>query len=169
MHAADHDHRQQLAGKRHRDRLRRHQVGLEAEQRAGQSRHHGRNDEHAKLVAFDRIALKRGAQLVLADRHQHMAEWRAHDAQQHIEHNEPNQRHRDVEGKPIVEVERSDIAAARQATQSVLAAGHFGPAERDGVGQRRQRQRQQREIDPTPAQDDDAHEGRQHGDHQHRQ
>src|SRR5450759_5420617 len=37
VHAADHHHRQQLAGKRHRDRFGRDQVSLETEQRAGQS------------------------------------------------------------------------------------------------------------------------------------
>ena len=85
-HAADHDHRQQLAGKRHRHRFGRNQVGLESEQRAGQPRHHRRDHEHAELVALDRIALERGAQLVLADRHQHVAERRAHHAQQHVQH-----------------------------------------------------------------------------------
>ena len=35
VHAADHDHRQQLAGERHRDAFGRDEIGLEPEQRAG--------------------------------------------------------------------------------------------------------------------------------------
>ena len=93
-HAADHDDREQFAGKRHRDRFGRDQIVLESEQRAGEPGHHRGDHEDAELVALDRIALEGGAQLVLADRHQHMAERRAHQPQQQIEHTEAEQRRR---------------------------------------------------------------------------
>ena len=83
VHAADHHHRQQLAGERHRDGFGRDEIGLEAEQRAGEPGHHRRDHERHELVALDRIALERRAQLVLADRHQHVPERRARHAQQH--------------------------------------------------------------------------------------
>ena len=88
-----------------------------------------------------------------------MAERRAHQPQQQIEHAEAEHGDDDVIVQRIVEAERPD-AAALQAAEAVLAAGHRGPAEGDGVGQRRQRQRQQREVHAAPAQDDDADEGR---------
>ena len=68
----------------------------------------------------------------------------------------------------IVERDRPDRAALEPA-QSVLTAGHFAPAECDGVGQRRQRQGQQREVHAAPAQDENADGGRQDGDEDHRQ
>ena len=92
-----------------------------------------------------------------------MAERRAHQPQQQIEHAEAEHRDDDVIVQRIVQAERPD-AATLQAAEAVLAAGDVGPAERDGVGQRRQRQRQQREIDAAPAQDDEADEGRDNGD-----
>ena len=92
-----------------------------------------------------------------------MAERRAHQPQQHIEDAKTQHRDDDVIVQRIVEAERPD-AAALQAAEAILAAGHGGPAERDGVGQRRQRQCQQREIHPAPPQDDDADEGRNDGD-----
>ena len=168
MHAADHDHRQHLAGKRHRDRFGRDQIRLKSQQRAGQSRHHRRNHKHAELVALNRVALERGAQLVLADRDQDVAERRAHHPQQNVQHGEAYQRDHDVEGEAIVEAERSD-AAALQAAQAVLAAGHVAPAKRDGVGERGKRQRQQREVNAAPPQDEHADEGRYDGDEDHRQ
>ena len=82
MHAADHNHGEEFAGERHRDRFSRHQVGLEAEQGAGNAGHDSGQHEDRQLVAIDRVALERGAQLVLADRHQHMSERRAHHPQQ---------------------------------------------------------------------------------------
>ena len=97
-----------------------------------------------------------------------MAERRAHQPQQQIEHAEAEHGDDDVIVQRIVEAERPD-AAALQAAEAVLAAGHRGPAEGDGVGQRRQRQRQQREIDAAPAQDDEADEGRDDGDDDRRQ
>ena len=167
-HAADHDDRQQFAGERHRHRFRRNQIILEPGQRAGEPGHHGRDHEHPELVALDRIALEGGAQLVLADRHQHVAERRAHDAKQHVENGEPDQRDDDVIGQRIVEIERPD-AAALQAAEAVLAAGDVAPAERDRIAERGQRQRQQREVDAAAAQDDDADDGRGDRDEHHRQ
>ena len=166
MHAADHHDRQQLARKRDRRALRRHEVGLEAQQATSQSRHHRRKHECRELVALDRVALEGGAQLVLANRHQHMPERRAHHAQQSVQHAERNQGDQDVVGQRIVEIDGPD-AAALQAAEAVLAAGHLAPAEGDGVGERRQRQRQQREIHAAPAQDEASHDGRQHGDQCH--
>ena len=117
VHAADHHHRQQLAGERHRDRLRRNEIVLEAEQRAGESGHHRRKDERRQLVALDGIALERGALLVLADRHEHVPERRAHHAQQPVQHGEPDQGDHDVVRPRIVELDGPDRcrAAGRRA------------------------------------------------------
>ena len=97
-----------------------------------------------------------------------MAERRAHQPQQKIEHAEAEHGDDDVIVQRIIEAERAD-AAPLQPAEAVLAAGDGGPAEGDGVGQRRQRQRQQREIDAAPAQDDEADEGRDDGDDDRRQ
>ena len=167
-HAADHDDREQLAGERHRDRFGGDEVVLESDQPAGKAGDDRRDHEDAELVALDRVALEGGAQLVLADRHQHMAERRAHQPQQQIEHAEAEHGDDDVIVQRIVEAEWPD-AATLQAAEAILAAGDRGPAEGDGVGQRRQRQRQQREIDAAPAQDDEADEGRDHSDDDRRQ
>ena len=51
VHAADHDHGQQLAGERHRDGLGRDEVGLEAEQRAGEAGHHRRDHERRRACS----------------------------------------------------------------------------------------------------------------------
>ena len=97
-----------------------------------------------------------------------MAEWRARQPQQQIEHGERDYRNDDVIVERVIEVVRPD-AAALQAAEAILAAGQFGPAERGGVSQRRQRQRQQRKIHAAPPQDDDAYEGCCRRDHDHRQ
>ena len=169
VHAADHHHRQQLAGEGHRDRLRRNEVVLEAEQRAGEPGHHRREDERRQLVPLDGVALERGALLVLADRHEHVAERRAHHAQQaRTARRAPIRATTDVVDERVVEGDRPD-AAALQAAEPVLAAGDLGPAEGDGVGERRERERQQREVHAAPAQDEDADDGGEHGDEHHRE
>ncbi len=168
VHAADHHHRQQLAGEGHRDRLRRNEVVLEAEERAGEPGHHRREDECRQLVPLDGITLERGALLVLADRHEHVPERRADDAQQAVQHAERDQGDDRVVDERVVEGDRTD-AAAREAAETVLAAGDLGPAEGDGVGERRERERQQREVHAAPTQDEDAHDGGERGDEHHRE
>ena len=168
VHAADHHHRQQLARERHRGGLGRDEVGLETEQGTADAGHHGRKHEHRQLVELDGIALERGTELVLADRHQNVPERRAHHAQQAKQNAQRDHRHERVVGEPIVQIDRAERAALETA-QTVLAAGHLAPAEGDGVGQGRQRQRQKREVNPAPAQDERANDGRQHRDEGHRQ
>ena len=168
MHPANHDSGQQFARKRHRHRFGRDQISLEAEQSAGEPCHHRRQDKGGELVMLDRVALKRRAQLVLADRHQHVPERRTRHAQQQIEHAECDQRDQDVVGARLVEIDRPD-AAALEIAETVLSARHVAPAEGDRVGQRRERECQQREVHATPAQDEKTDHERENRDKQHRE
>ena len=70
-HAADHDHRQQFAGERDRDRIGRGHAVLEQQQDAGEPGDPRRQHEGGELVAVGGIAEETRALLVLADRHQH--------------------------------------------------------------------------------------------------
>ncbi len=97
-----------------------------------------------------------------------MAEWRAHQPQQQIKEAQAKHRDDDVVVQRVIEIEGSEMAAL-QAAKAVLAAGQIAPAECGGVGEGRQCQRQQREVNAAAAQDDDADECRRHGYHDHRQ
>ncbi len=79
-HAADHDHRQQFAGKCDRDRIGRGHAVLVEQQDAGKPGDPGRQHEGGELVAVGRIAEEARALLVLADRHQHAADGRIVEA-----------------------------------------------------------------------------------------
>jgi hypothetical protein len=149
-------------------RFGRHQVVQEAKQRPGEAGDHGREHEHGEPVAIDRVALERGALLVLADRHQHVAEGRARDAQQYVQHAERDQRDEGVVHVAVVERHGGE-AAAREAAQSVLAAGQFRPAEGDGIGERDKSEGQQREVHAAPAQDQQPDGGGQGGDENDRE
>ena len=130
------------------------------EQRAGQPGDGGREHEGPELVAVGVVALERGALLVLADRHQHVPERRAHDAQQPYSHREPDQRDH-ARSRPCRCRGRSAPAAALEAAQAAFAAGEARPAERDGERERAQGEREQREVDAAPAQDQEADDERQ--------
>src|SRR5262249_30089484 len=141
-------------------RFRRHEICLEAEQRSGQSCHDSREYEHRQLVTVDWIALESRAQLVLADRHEYMPEWGTSDTQQDVSYDKRNKCDHDVVGKGVVEEYRPDRPAF-EPTEAILSTGEFAPAKRHGVGQCGESQRQQREIDPTPPQNEDADDGRE--------
>jgi len=64
---ADHDHRQQVAGERDRDRIGRGHAVLVQQEDAGQARDGGRQHEGRSFVPVGRIAEKARALLVLAD------------------------------------------------------------------------------------------------------
>ena len=91
-HAADHDHRQQIAGERHRDRIGRGHAVLEQQEDAGKPGNGGGQHEGGELVAIGRIAEKARALLVLADRHQHAADGRIVEAPQQDQHQECDRR-----------------------------------------------------------------------------
>ncbi|OIQ72857.1 hypothetical protein GALL_455130 [mine drainage metagenome] len=73
-HAADHDHRQQIAGEGDRDRIRRGHAVLVQQKNAGKPGDSSGQREGGELVAVGRIAEKAGAALVLADRNHGAAE-----------------------------------------------------------------------------------------------
>ena len=98
-HAADHDHREELARERDGRRFGRREAMIEHQQRTGQSGDDGRQHERPELVPVGVVALEHRALLVLADRHQHVPERRAHDAQQRVRHREPDQRDQRVVGR----------------------------------------------------------------------
>ena len=92
----------------------------------------GRDREGEQLVAVGRVADEARALLVLADRDQHVADRRAVEA--------PQQKHDDrrpMSGdEPVIDPRALEIDAehgrAHDAAEPALAAGHRGPAERDG-------------------------------------
>ena len=79
-HAADHDHRQKVAGERDRDRIGRGHAVLVEQQDAGKPGDPCRQYEGRELVAIGGIAEKARALLVLADRHQHATDGRVMEA-----------------------------------------------------------------------------------------
>ena len=90
-HAADYDHRQQIAGERHRDRIGRGHAVLVEEENAGEPGDAGRQHEGQELVAVGRIAEEARALLVLADRDQHAADGGVVEAPQQDQHGERDQ------------------------------------------------------------------------------
>ena len=74
--------------------------------------------------------------------------------------------------EPVVDPRAVEIDAehdrAHDAAKPALAAGHGGPAERDGEQHRGEREREQREIDAAPAQDEKAREPGEHRDRRDR-
>ena len=171
-HAADHDHGQQLAGERNRDRVRRGHAVVEQQQAAGKSRERGRQREGDELVAVGRIADELRALLVLADGDQHVARGRAMEAPEQIHHQEADARDQAVIGGVVLQAQTGDVRA-HDAAEAVLAAGHGRPAESHHVHHGGQCHRQQREIDAAAAQDQVAEGGGDEGDddqrRQHRQ
>ncbi len=154
-HAADHDHRQQIAGERHGDRIGRGHAVLVKQQNAGKPGDGSGQYERRELVAIGRIAEEACALLVLADRHQHRADGRIVEAPQQDQHQERNRRH-----EPVIDGRGFQVEAEQRrpgdAAEAVLAAGHFGPAERHRIQHCRKRQRQQREIHAAPPQDQES-------------
>jgi hypothetical protein len=68
--------RQQIAGERHRDRVRRGHAVLKQQEDAGEPGYCGGQNEGGELVTVGRIAEKARALFVLADRNQHVADAR---------------------------------------------------------------------------------------------
>ena len=158
-HSADHDHRQEIAGERDRDRIGRGHAVLEQQEDAGEAGNPCGQYERGQLVAVGRIAEETRALLVLADRDQHAADGRIMETPEQDQDQEG-----DCRDEPVIigggfQVE-AEQRRPRDAAEAVLAAGHVGPSERHGVQHRRQRQRQQREIDAAPPQDQEPESGR---------
>ena len=103
--------------------------------------------KHRQLVAIDRVTLECRAQLVLADRHQHMPERRAHHPQEQIEpknqsrpgHRKPNP-HREKMGRSAPRLSRSSPSHRRSPRSSGTKR----------VGEGGQSQGQQRKINAAP-------------------
>src|SRR6185437_996845 len=131
---ADRHHGEQFAGEPDRGRIVGDEVVLEGGERPAEAGDGGGKDEGYELVALDRVALEGGAQLVLADGDQHMAERRARHALERIDDRKSHQRDEGVIGGGMVEIDGAEMAALEPA-EAVLAAGYRGPAEGDGGGQ----------------------------------
>ena len=154
-HAADDHHGEQLAGELDGHRVSRGEAVMEGRERAGKARQSRRDREGDELVAVSVVADEAGANLVLADRHQHAADRRVVKALQHQHDEEAENGDEAVEGPAIVEIDEA-VVRPDDAAKAVLSAGQLGPAERHRVHDRGERQGQEREIDAAPAQDDEA-------------
>ena len=126
---------------------------------AGEAGDRRRHDEGDQLVAVGGVAEEARALLVLADRDQHAADRRIVEAPQDEDDQKGDRGDQHVIGQRGVEIHRADDRP-RDAAEPVLAAGHRGPAERDGVEHGGEREREQREIDAAPAQDERAEQSR---------
>jgi hypothetical protein len=112
MHAADHDHGKQLAGKGHRDRLGGGHAVVERQQYAGEAGQARRGHEGGELDAIGGIADEAGALLVLADRHQHAAQGRPVEAPQRQHGDERDARDQRVVARGALERHADEDRAA---------------------------------------------------------
>ena len=124
---------------------------MERKQHAGETGQHRRQHVGDLLVVPRRVADELRPLLVLANRHQHGADRRAMKTPERDHNDQTDNCDERVIDPAILQIE-SEPARTRYAAESVLTAGERRPPERDCVGQRREGQRQQREIDTAAAQ-----------------
>src|SRR5208282_730840 len=153
------EHRAEAAQERHQYDVARHRpvhVGERGElkdqcfQRTGQSRQCRGEHESDELIAFDVVAERDGALLILADRLENLAERRVDDPvdqQQTGEHDDQNEQ---VHCHFAIEIENPEQAAAWHSLDAVLAAGEFR-LQGEEKHHLRERQRDHCEIDALAA------------------
>ena len=136
----------------------RHEALHDAKQAAGKAGIGRRDDEGGQLVAVDVMTDGGRAQRIVADRAQHRADRRAHDAQRDHQADEIPECQEDIERGVAVELMRGEaemIRRGRHAGQSVLAAGIVRERiEFDEEKHFRDRHRDHGEIDAGAAQRD---------------
>ena len=129
---------------------------LKTESDAGEAGDRGREHEGEQLVAVGRVADEAGALLVLADRDQHVPTGERWKRQSRHSDREADRGHEPVVGPRAAEIDAEHDAGAMTPPSPFSPPVTVGPAERDGIQHRGERERQQREIDAAPAQDQQA-------------
>ena len=138
-------------------------------ERAGNARHAGRQREHEQLVGLDPVAEEAGARFGVADRHQHLAEFRGDDgaADQKTDRQRQARDHQQRVARRLrLHVEAEDVLEIGEAVIAAEAEIVAEEAEQQRVGQRL---RDDREIDAGDAaaeREPAEHEG-EHARHQH--
>ena len=154
-HAADDHHGEQLARERNRRRVGRRETMMEREQHTSAAGQHRRHRVSDLFVAVGCITDELRALLVFADRDEYGADRRAMKALERVNNAQAQRGHQCVIDPGLLEVEAEPVRA-RHPAQSTLAAGERRPAKGNRVGERREREGQQREVDPAPPQHEET-------------
>src|SRR6185436_18876627 len=157
--AADQGGEHHVAGEHEADRLQRHDAEQHRVHHAGQAAERAADDEGEQLEARHVVADRLGAQLVLADRLQDLAQRRFDDAAHEVKTEQEQARDEGVVDQRILEIQAQEFGP-RDAGHAVLAAGHRGPLVGDEVEQLVQREREHDEVEARALHAEVAHQQR---------
>jgi len=161
--ATDDGHEHHVAGRGPVEHLGIDELDRESVQAARQAREEAGDGKSGEAVESRVVAQARRALVVLANSHQHPPEGRAHQPVEQVGADHDPDEDEEVERHRVEQVEAQQ-GRSPEPTQAVLAAGHVGPAEDDGVEHLREGEGKQREVHAARA----HHQGAQNDAQQQR-
>src|SRR6516164_6142327 len=170
-HSSHHRHHDEIAGLAVMQAARIGEIIDQRVERAGKADEEAGQRECDPDVALDRDAEKARTPLILADCDHGAPERRAQNESHGADREREAEQHEVIEGIAVrqdVDREQAEVERlAREAAQTVVAAGDRAPLERDVVEHLPERDRHHREIDAAPAYDQRTERGADEAAQQH--